>query len=127
VAFLDEFAREVLRLYVESVRAHAFSEWNRRNDGLLFGTGWGWFGKAVNAELAKTCTSCGLPVMRSHGFRHAVGFHLLRAGCNIRHIQSILGHRRLRNTEVYTKVEKEDLRHVVDACHPRRWTGIRDA
>ena len=127
VAFLDEFAREVLRLYVDSVRAHAFSEWSHRNNGLLFGTGWGWFCKAVNAELAKACASCSLPVMRSHGFRHAVGFHLLRAGCNIRHIQSILGHRRLRNTEVYTKVEKEDLKHVVDACHPRRWTGIRDA
>jgi len=127
VAFLGEFSREVLRLYVESVRDHAASEWHRRNDGLLFGTGWGWFGKAVNAELAEACASCGLPVMRSHGFRHAVGFHLLRAGCNIRHIQSILGHRRLRNTEVYTKVEKEDLKHVVDACHPRRWTGIRDA
>ena len=126
VAFLDEFAREVLRLYVDAVRTHVFSEWNRRNDGLLFGTGWGWFGKAVNAELAKACASCSLPVMRSHGFRHAVGFHLLRAGCNIRHIQSILGHRRLRNTEVYTKVEKEDLRHVVDACHPRRWTGFGD-
>ena len=112
---------------MESLRAHAFNDWNRRNDRLLFGTGWARFGKAVNAQLAQACASCGLPVMRSHGFRHAVGFHLLRAGCNIRHIQSILGHRRLRNTEVYTKVEKEDLKQVVDACHPRRWTGIRDA
>jgi integrase/recombinase XerC len=127
VAFLGEFAREVLRLYVERVRDHAASEWHRRNDRLLFGTQWGWFGKAVNAELAEACASCGLPAMRSHGFRHAVGFHLLRAGCNIRHIQSILGHRRLRNTEVYTRVEKEDLKHVVDACHPRKWTGTADA
>jgi integrase/recombinase XerC len=61
--------------------------------------------------------------MRSHGFRHALGYHLLRAGCNIRHIQSILGHRQLRNTEIYTKVENEDLKHVVDACHPRKWNG----
>ena len=127
VAFLDEFAREVLRLYVERVRDQAFSQWNRRNAQLLFGSGWAWFGHAINGELARTGAALGLPAMRSHGFRHAVGFHLLRAGCNIRHIQSILGHRRLRNTEVYTHVEKEDLKHVVDACHPRRWTGAMDA
>jgi site-specific recombinase XerD len=47
---------------------------------------------------------------------------MLRAGCNIRHIQSILGHRRLASTEIYTKVEKEDLKGVVDACHPRKWS-----
>jgi site-specific recombinase XerD len=123
VAFLGEFAREVLRLYVDSVREKAESAWNEQNDGLLFGTGWAWFGHAVNAALARACGEQGLPPMRSHGFRHALGYHLLRAGCNIRHIQSILGHRRLRNTEVYTRVEKEDLKNVVDACHPRRWSS----
>ena len=124
VAFLGEFAREVLRLYVQRVRAEAATEWHQRNGELLFGTGWAWFGHAVNAQLARTCAALGLPTMRSHGFRHAVGFHLLRAGCNIRYIQSILGHRRLRNTEVYTRVDKEDLKQVVDACHPRRWGGV---
>lgn len=121
LAFLDEFAREVLRLYVDLVRGKAESAWHERNGALLFGTGWAWFGHAVNAALARACGEQGLPPMRSHGFRHALGYHLLRAGCNIRHIQSILGHRRLRNTEVYTRVEREDLKNVVDACHPRRW------
>jgi site-specific recombinase XerD len=123
VAFLGEFAREVLRLYVDRVRDRACSQWQRRNGELLFGTGWAWLGHAVNAQLASICAELDLPPMSSHGFRHAVGFHLLRAGCNIRHIQSILGHRRLHNTEVYTRVEKEDLKQVVDHCHPRRWGG----
>lgn len=125
VALLSEFAREVLRLYVQRLRILVASEWNHRNEALLFGTAWSTFGRVLNRELAKACRSRSLPVMRSHGFRHALGYHLLRAGCNIRHIQSILGHRRLRNTEIYTKVENEDLKHVVDACHPRRWTGER--
>ena len=123
VAFLGEFALEVLRLYVETVRAKAASAWNEAHGELLFGAGWDWFGHTVNRQLARTCAALGLPAMSSHGFRHAVGFHLLRAGCNIRHIQSILGHRRLRNTEVYTKVDKEDLREVVDSCHPRKWSA----
>ncbi len=123
LAFLGEFAREVLRVYVDRLRILVSSEWNHRNEALLFGTTWSTFGRILNRELSKTCASLGLPPMRSHGFRHALGYHLLRAGCNIRHIQSILGHRQLRNTEIYTKVENEDLKHVVDACHPRRWNG----
>jgi integrase/recombinase XerC len=121
IAYLNGFAREVLRLYVDEVRPLVTSRWNHRNAGLLFGTGWERFGHMLNTELSKTCVRLGLPPMRSHGFRHAVGYHLLRAGCNIRHIQSILGHRNLRHTEIYTKVEKEDLKNVVDACHPRKW------
>jgi site-specific recombinase XerD len=121
IAYLGEYAREVLRLYVDLLRPKTFNASNRRNDGLLFGTRFEWLGKAVNAELKKACTEAGLPVIRSHGFRHAFGSHLLHAGCPIRYIQSLLGHRHLKNTEVYTKVEKEDLKEVVDRCHPRRW------
>jgi integrase/recombinase XerD len=121
VAFMNGFTREVMRLFLEKLRPLVFSDWNDRHGELVFGTGWGRFGHAVNGELSRTCSSLGLPPTRSHGFRHALGYHLLRAGCNIRHIQSILGHRKLRNTEIYTKVEKEDLKNVVDACHPRKW------
>jgi site-specific recombinase XerD len=122
-AYLGEYTREVLRLYVERVRGKLFNLWNERNGQLLFGTGWAWFGHIINAELKKACLAAELPPMRSHGFRHAMGTHLLHAGCSIRHIQSLLGHRHLKNTEVYTKVEKEDLKEVVDRCHPRKWKG----
>jgi len=121
IAFLGEFAREVLRLYVDRLRVLVSNEWNLRNSELLFGVRWEAFGHILNRKLATACASLSLPPLRSHGFRHALGYHLLRAGCSIRHIQSILGHRLLRNTEIYTKVEKEDLRNVVDSCHPRKW------
>jgi site-specific recombinase XerD len=121
IAYLGEYAREVLRLYVERVREKSFNASNRRNDGLLFGARYEWLGKAMSQELEKACTEASLPRIRSHGFRHAMGSHLLHSGCPIRYIQSLLGHRHLKNTEVYTKVEKEDLKEVVDRCHPRRW------
>jgi integrase/recombinase XerC len=120
-AYLGEYAREVLRLYVERVRGKLFNSWNERNGQLLFGTQWAWFGHIINAELKKACRAAGVPPMRSHGFRHAMGSHLLHAGCPIRYIQSILGHRKLKDTELYTRVEKEDLRRVLDRCHPRKW------
>jgi integrase/recombinase XerD len=122
IAFLNDYAKEVLRLYVTHLRDVIFNSWNRAND-TLFGVQWGWFEKIVNRELKAVSNRLGYGNVTSHSFRHAVGFHLLRAGCDIRRIQAILGHERLKTTEVYTKVEKEDLREVLDTFHPRQFKG----
>jgi integrase/recombinase XerC len=126
VAFLNEYAREVLRLYAEKMRLLVMNELNRNRSEYLFGAGWKNFKRTVNRYLAAASRKLALPALTSHSFRHALGYHLLRAGCNIRHIQEILGHRRLKNTEVYTKVDKEDLRKVLDNCHPRQWKRKTD-
>jgi integrase/recombinase XerD len=118
IAFLNEYAQKVLMLYVNEMRDLIFNEWNKRND-TLFGIKESCFEKAVNKELRKAGKKLNLGTFTSHGFRHALGFHLLRAGCDIRKIQEILGHKSLKNTEIYTKVEKEDLRDVLDQYHPR--------
>jgi site-specific recombinase XerD len=123
-AFLTEYAREVLRVYLEKMRPLVFSEWNERNGELLFGTGWGWLGHVVNGTLKAVALEAETPAPTSHGFRHALGCHLLRSGCGIRHIQQILGHRRLATTEIYTRVEKEDLKAVMDRHHPRQLRRI---
>jgi integrase/recombinase XerD len=49
-----------------------------------------------------------------HTFRHSCASHLLRGGASIRHVQRLLGHRGLETTEIYTHVEVEDLRHIVE-------------
>lgn len=49
-----------------------------------------------------------------HTFRHSCATHLLRGGASIRHVQRLLGHRSLETTEIYTHVEIEDLKRVVD-------------
>jgi len=124
-AWMNDYAKEVLRLYVEQMRELVFSEWNRRNN-TLFGTSWQTFEKLINSVLKETSRGLGFKAFTSHGFRHAVGYHLLRAGCNIRYIQEILGHKLLRNTEIYTQVDKEDLRKVLDTCHPRKFRSRYD-
>lgn len=120
VCYLNEYSREVLRLYIKRLRPLIRTAWHREEDRLFY-TGWQQFGKVMNEVLHETACECELEKITCHGFRHAVGYHLLRAGCSIRWIQEILGHRRLRNTEIYTKVDKEDLKSVLDTCHPRRW------
>ena len=114
-AFLNDYAVGVLRLYLERMRDLVATSWQRRRGELLFGMHWERLGKRVNQVLARAGSDCGCPRFRSHAF----GYHLLRSGCSIRHIQQLLGHRRLRNTEVYTKVDQQGLQRVLDRYHPR--------
>ena len=54
-----------------------------------------------------------------HSFRHAFATHMLRAGANLRLVQQMLGHERISTTQVYTRVQVEDLRRMIHRCHPR--------
>src|SRR4030042_116726 len=124
VAFLNEYAREVLRVYMEMLRSLVFNVWNEKNENLLFGTGWAWLGHVGNDTLKEAAAEAENKAPPSPVVRHALGYHLLRSGCPIRHIQQILGHRKLKTTEIYTKVEKEDLKEGMDRHHPRRLRRI---
>lgn len=54
-----------------------------------------------------------------HSFRHTFATHMLKTGCDVRHLQTMLGHECVESTEIYTKVEIQDLIDVVRKCHPR--------
>ena len=118
-AFLTFYAAEVLDLYVKAGRSAVMR--NNQNDGSLFGAAKDTLEMLVNRELHQRCTALELPVITTHGFRHSLGTHLLRSGCDMRHIQVILGHQALSTTQIYTRVDKEDLKKSLDEHHPRRW------
>ena len=54
-----------------------------------------------------------------HALRHTCATHLLRGGADLRHVQALLGHRRLTTTALYTRVAVRDLCGVIARCHPR--------
>jgi site-specific recombinase XerD len=120
-AFLNPYAADIMRLYLECGRALVLGAYARQNAGALFGAEKDRVAAVVNAELKKVCTALELPVITSHGFRHSLGTHLLRSGCDMRHIQAILGHEALQTTQIYTRVDKEDLKKSLDEHHPRHW------
>lgn len=54
-----------------------------------------------------------------HSIRHTCATHMLQNGADIRYIQKMLGHKSLKTTQLYTRVETSDLRRMLDECHPR--------
>mgnify|MGYP002383833753 CR=1 FL=1 len=64
--------------------------------------------------------AAGFEVGSCHLFRHAMATHMLAAGCDIRHLQVILGHSELTTTQIYTHVSIEQLKSIHAATHPAR-------
>jgi site-specific recombinase XerD len=123
-AFLSTYGAAVMEHYLKSGRAAVLRR--GQNDGSLFGAATSRMVVFVNEELRNRCRGLGLPLITTHGFRHSLGTHLLRSGCDMRHIQVILGHEALSTTQIYTRVEREDLKKSLDEFHPRKWNARRD-
>jgi site-specific recombinase XerD len=54
-----------------------------------------------------------------HALRHTYATHLIRGRASIRHVQELLGHKSLQSTAIYTYVDVDDLRRVIERSHPR--------
>jgi len=74
----------------------------------------------MNRRLKSVVSRCGIKKnLTSHCFRHSMATAMLKNGAGIRQVQLLLGHARIKSTEVYTRVAKDDLKEVVKSKHPR--------
>jgi integrase/recombinase XerD len=117
VPLTEAFAHSLSRYY-EDARETLTSAEDKRAGFVFPQKGSTTLRARLNALLARECARLRLPKLSSHSMRHMAATHLLKKGAGIRQVQAFLGHESIGTTQGYARVCKEDLKRVIEACHP---------
>lgn len=98
---LNSKACQALREYLKAQPVGQFHSLFHNKDGNVLGP------RGIQKILHKYFTQTGIKGASVHSLRHTFGTHHAAKGTNIKTIQEVMGHKDVRNTEIYFSLARE--------------------
>jgi integrase/recombinase XerD len=113
---MDQYINECRPMLITAERAA-----DKRDQGKLFLSRTGRPIERVRVwQIVKHwSTQAGLKDIHPHMLRHSFATHLLAGGADLRIVQELLGHADITTTQIYTHVDRSQLRNTIKKLHPR--------
>ncbi|MFC0263427.1 site-specific tyrosine recombinase XerD [Fontibacter flavus] len=114
-------ALKYINIYIEEFRKHIQPAKGHEQYVFLNRTGKKLSRVMVFLIIKKQVAAIGLEKNVSpHTFRHSFATHLVEGGADLRAVQEMLGHESITTTEIYTHLDRDYLRQVLNEFHPRK-------
>lgn len=107
-------------IYIEQVRVHVPVKKGNENYVFLNRRGSKLSRVMIFTIIKKLAEEVGFKKNISpHTFRHSFATHLVEGGADLRAVQEMLGHESITTTEIYTHLDRDYLKQVIQEFHPR--------
>ena len=116
---IGKSAAKYLAIYLKEVRAHQVIAAGHEDYVFLNRRGKKLSRVMVFLIIKKAVEKAGLGKKVSpHTFRHSFATHLVEGGADLRAVQEMLGHESITTTEIYTHLDRDYLRQVLNEFLP---------
>ena len=113
-------ALKYIKIYVEEIRNHINIKPGFENHVFLNRNGSKLTRVMIFTIIKNLVKQIGLNKNVSpHTFRHSFATHLIEGGADLRAVQEMLGHESITTTEIYTHLDRDYLRQIIQDYHPR--------
>ena len=118
---IGQTAQNAILLYMEGYRQHLKIKKGEEDFVFLNRRGSRLSREMIFMIIKEMAAAVGIrKTISPHTFRHSFATHLVEGGADLRAVQEMLGHESITTTEIYTHLDREYVKNIIEQYHPRK-------